>query len=44
MEYRLLGRTGGLGILAWMPMAMGVLVGRYSSAKDYPSPYWIKDS
>ncbi|UCE41709.1 MAG: aldo/keto reductase [Candidatus Aminicenantes bacterium] len=26
----------GLGILAWAPMAMGVLLGRYSSAKDYP--------
>jgi aryl-alcohol dehydrogenase-like predicted oxidoreductase len=26
----------GLGILAWAPMAMGVLLGRYSSAEDYP--------
>ena len=26
----------GLGIIAWAPMAMGVLVGRYSSAADYP--------
>jgi aryl-alcohol dehydrogenase-like predicted oxidoreductase len=27
----------GLGILAWTPMAMGVLTGRYSSAIDYPA-------
>jgi aryl-alcohol dehydrogenase-like predicted oxidoreductase len=27
----------GLGILAWAPMAMGVLLGRYSSDKDYPA-------
>ena len=27
----------GLGIIAWTPMAMGVLIGRYSSAKDYPA-------
>jgi aryl-alcohol dehydrogenase-like predicted oxidoreductase len=26
----------GLGILAWAPMAMGVLLGRYSSEIDYP--------
>jgi len=26
----------GLGILAWAPLAQGVLAGRYSSAKDYP--------
>jgi aryl-alcohol dehydrogenase-like predicted oxidoreductase len=26
----------GLGIIAWTPMAMGVLIGRYSSAEDYP--------
>lgn len=26
----------GLGILAWTPMAMGILLGRYSSAKDFP--------
>ena len=26
----------GLGIIAWAPMAMGVLIGRYSSAIDYP--------
>ena len=26
----------GLGILVWAPMAMGVLLGRYSSAVDYP--------
>lgn len=26
----------GLGIIAWAPMAMGVLIGRYTSAKDYP--------
>jgi len=26
----------GLGILAWAPMAMGILLGRYSSAVDYP--------
>ena len=26
----------GLGIIAWAPMAMGVLTGRYTSAKDYP--------
>jgi aryl-alcohol dehydrogenase-like predicted oxidoreductase len=26
----------GLGILAWAPMAMGVLSGRYSSVEDYP--------
>jgi aryl-alcohol dehydrogenase-like predicted oxidoreductase len=29
-------KAHGLGILAWAPMAMGVLLGRYSSAKDYP--------
>lgn len=27
----------GLGIIAWAPMAMGVLIGRYSSAEDYPA-------
>jgi aryl-alcohol dehydrogenase-like predicted oxidoreductase len=27
----------GLGILAWTPLAMGVLAGRYADAKDYPS-------
>ncbi|MEE8605337.1 MAG: aldo/keto reductase [Candidatus Aminicenantaceae bacterium] len=27
----------GLGIIAWAPMAMGVLIGRYSSVKDYPA-------
>jgi aryl-alcohol dehydrogenase-like predicted oxidoreductase len=27
----------GLGIIAWAPMAMGVLIGRYASAKDYPA-------
>jgi aryl-alcohol dehydrogenase-like predicted oxidoreductase len=27
----------GLGILAWAPMAMGVLLGRYSSDVDYPA-------
>lgn len=26
----------GLGILAWAPMAQGVLASRYSSAKEYP--------
>ena len=26
----------GLGILAWAPLAQGLLAGRYSSAKDYP--------
>ncbi len=26
----------GLGILAWAPLAQGVLAGRYTSAKDYP--------
>jgi len=26
----------GLGILAWAPLAQGVLAGRYSSAKEYP--------
>jgi aryl-alcohol dehydrogenase-like predicted oxidoreductase len=29
-------KSYGLGILAWAPMAMGVLLGRYSSAEDYP--------
>jgi aryl-alcohol dehydrogenase-like predicted oxidoreductase len=27
----------GLGILPWSPMAMGVLVGRYSDAEHYPA-------
>lgn len=26
----------GLGVIAWSPMAMGVLIGRYLSAEDYP--------
>ena len=26
----------GLGIIAWCPMAQGMLTGRYSSASDYP--------
>ncbi len=26
-----------MGIIAWAPMAMGVLIGRYASAKDYPA-------
>ncbi len=26
----------GLGLIAWAPMAMGVLAGRYSSASSYP--------
>jgi aryl-alcohol dehydrogenase-like predicted oxidoreductase len=30
-------RTYGLGIIAWAPMAMGVLTGRYSSEKNYPN-------
>jgi aryl-alcohol dehydrogenase-like predicted oxidoreductase len=30
-------KSYGLGIIAWAPMAMGVLIGRYSSAKDYPA-------
>ena len=30
-------KAHGLGILAWTPMAMGVLLGRYSSAEDYPA-------
>lgn len=29
-------KTHGLGIIAWSPMAMGVLIGRYSSAENYP--------
>ena len=29
-------KTYGLGLITWAPMAMGVLMGRYSSAKDYP--------
>jgi aryl-alcohol dehydrogenase-like predicted oxidoreductase len=29
-------KAHGLGIIAWSPMAMGVLIGRYSSAEDYP--------
>ncbi len=27
----------GLGIITWAPMAMGVLIGCYSSAEDYPA-------
>lgn len=27
----------GLGIIPWSPMAMGVLVGRYSDAENYPA-------
>jgi aryl-alcohol dehydrogenase-like predicted oxidoreductase len=27
----------GLGILAWTPLAMGVLAGRYADAENYPS-------
>jgi len=30
-------KSYGLGIIAWAPMAMGILTGRYSSAKDYPA-------
>lgn len=29
-------KTYGLGILAWAPLAQGVLAGRYTSAEDYP--------
>lgn len=29
-------KAHGLGIVAWAPMAMGVLTGRYSSAENYP--------
>ncbi len=29
-------KTHGLGLIAWSPMAMGVLIGRYASAEDYP--------
>ncbi|MFW6136711.1 MAG: aldo/keto reductase [Candidatus Aminicenantaceae bacterium] len=30
-------KAHGLGIVAWAPMAMGVLTGRYSSAENYPA-------
>lgn len=26
----------GLGVIPWSPMAMGILIGRYSDAEDYP--------
>lgn len=30
-------QTYGLGILPWSPLAMGILVGRYADAVDYPA-------
>ena len=30
-------RKHGLGILAWAPLGMGVLAGRYAAASDYPT-------
>lgn len=31
-----MARKYGLGIITWVPMAMGVLAGRYTDAKNYP--------
>jgi aryl-alcohol dehydrogenase-like predicted oxidoreductase len=32
-----MAQAHGLGILAWSPLAMGVLAGRYSKADEYPA-------
>lgn len=32
-----MAQAHGLGILAWSPLAMGVLAGRYSKADEYPT-------